>query len=78
METLRLAHITPIFKWKIDLVFQEIGFEYVWEGYNRNSFHVGDRPHNKLGSLAAMLLRPFVKGEKDGENPIVIARRGGE
>ena len=75
-ETLRLAHITPIFKWKIDLAFQEIGFEYVWEGFNRISYHVGDRPHNKLGSLAARLLRPFVKGEKDGENRIVIAKRG--
>jgi len=77
-ETLRLAHITPIFKWKVDLAFKEIGFEYVWEGFNQNSFHVGDRPHNKLGSLAARLLRPFVKGDKDGENRIVVARRGGE
>jgi SAM-dependent methyltransferase len=77
-ETLRLAHITPIFKWKIDLAFQEIGFEYVWEGYNQNSYHVGDRPHNKIGSVAAKLLRPFVKGEKNGENRIVVARRAAE
>lgn len=77
-ETLRLAHITPIFKWKIDLAFQEIGFEYVWEGYNRNSYYVGDRPHNKIGSLAARLLHPLVKGEKSGENRIVVARRAHE
>ncbi|MDQ3061302.1 MAG: class I SAM-dependent methyltransferase, partial [Acidobacteriota bacterium] len=34
VETLRLAHITPLFKWKFDLAFEEAGFEYVWEGYN--------------------------------------------
>jgi len=34
-----------------------------------------DHPHNKVGSLAAGLLRPFVKGEKDGETRIIVARR---
>ncbi len=74
-ETLRPAHITPVFKWKFDLAFEEAGFEYVWEGHNRNSYHVGDRPHNKIGSLIAKLIRPFVKGEKNGENRIIVARR---
>jgi len=75
VETLRPAHITPLFKWKFDLAFEEAGFEYVWEGYNRISYRVGDNFHNKLGSLMARLLRPIVKGEKDGENRIVVARR---
>ncbi|MBA3784294.1 MAG: hypothetical protein H0X15_01960, partial [Acidobacteria bacterium] len=47
----------------------------VWEGYNRISYRVGDNFHNKIGSLMARLLRPIVKGEKDGENRIVVARR---
>ncbi len=34
-----------------------------------------DRPHNKVGNLAAALLRPFVKGEKNGETRIIVARR---
>ncbi len=75
VETLRPAHITPLFKWKFDLAFEEAGFEYVWEGYNRISYRVGDNFHNKIGSLMARLLRPIVKGEKDGENRIVVARR---
>ena len=74
-ETLRPAHITPILKWKFDLAFEEAGFEYVWEGHNRNSYHIGDRLHNKVGSIVARLLRPLVKGEKDGENRIIVARR---
>jgi SAM-dependent methyltransferase len=75
VETLRPAHITPVFKWKFDLAFEEAGFEYVWEGYNRISYRVGDNFHNKIGSLMARLLRPIVKGEKDGENRIIVARR---
>jgi SAM-dependent methyltransferase len=74
VETLRPAHITPVFKWKFDLAFEEAGFEYVWEGYNRISYRVGDNFHNKIGSLMARLLRPIVKGEKDGENRIIVAR----
>lgn len=74
-ETLRPAHITPILKWKFDLAFEEAGFDYVWEGYNRNSYHIGDRLHNKVGSLVAKMLRPFVKGERDGESRIIVARR---
>jgi hypothetical protein len=35
-------------------------------------------PHNKLGNAAAGLWRPFVKGEKDGENRIVIAARAAQ
>jgi len=73
--TLRTAHITPIFKWKFDLALQEAGFEYIWEGYNRISYHIGDRLHNKVAGLAARVIRPFVKGEKDGENRIIVARR---
>lgn len=74
-ETLRPAHITPVFKWKFDLAFEEAGFEYVWEGYNRISYRIGDRAHNKVGSLFARLLRPVVKGDKDGETRIIVARR---
>lgn len=73
-ETLRPAHITPVFKWKFDLAFEEAGFEYVWEGFNRISYHIGDRAHNKVGSLVAKLLRPMVKGDKDGETRIIVAR----
>jgi 2-polyprenyl-3-methyl-5-hydroxy-6-metoxy-1,4-benzoquinol methylase len=73
-HTLRPAHLTPIFKWKLDLALKEAGFEYVWTGYNRQSFYIGDNLHNKIGSVMARLMRPIVKGEKDGENRIVVAR----
>ena len=36
VETMRPVHITPLLKWKFDLAFEEAGFKYVWEGYNRN------------------------------------------
>jgi len=72
--TQRPAHLTPIFKWKLDLAFEEAGFEYVWEGFNRQSYEIGERLHNKMGGLFARALRPFVKGEKDGENRIVAVR----
>jgi 2-polyprenyl-3-methyl-5-hydroxy-6-metoxy-1,4-benzoquinol methylase len=73
-HTLRPAHLTPIFKWKLDLALEEAGFEYVWTGYNRQSFYIGENLHNKVGSVMARLMRPIVKGEKDGENRIVVAK----
>ena len=73
-HTLRPARIMPIFKWKLDLALAEARFEYAWEGYNRQSFYIGENLHNKVGSFMAGIMRPIVKGRKDDENRIVAAR----
>ena len=73
-ETVRPAHITPIFKWKLDMMLDEAGLEIVHESYNR--VHPGSNGRIKptIAALIARLLAPVVKGEKGGEGRIVVAR----
>lgn len=74
-ETVRPAHITPIFKWKLDMMLAEAGFTLVSESYNRVAFgasRLNLKP--KIASLIGKLLSPIVKGEKGGEGRIVVAR----
>jgi SAM-dependent methyltransferase len=74
-ETVRPAHITPIFKWKLDMMLAEAGFAIVSESYNRVAFgtsRLNLKP--KITSLIGKLLSPIVKGEKGGEGRIVVAR----
>ena len=72
-ETVRPAHITPIFKWKLEMLLGEAGFEIVEEEFNRELF--AERNYKmKLTALAARMLGPFVKGAKGDEGRIIIAR----
>jgi 2-polyprenyl-3-methyl-5-hydroxy-6-metoxy-1,4-benzoquinol methylase len=73
-ETVRPAHITPIFKWKLDMMLDEAGLGIVHESYNR--VHPGSNGSIKptIAALIARLLAPVVKGEKGGEGRIVVAR----
>ena len=72
-ETVRPAHITPIFKWKLEMLLGEAGFEIVEEKFNRELF--AERNYKmKLSAFAARLLGPFVKGAKGDEGRIIIAR----
>jgi SAM-dependent methyltransferase len=73
-ETVRPAHITPIFKWKLDMLLDEAGFEIVWEGYNPQVFAEGTNLKLKATGFVARMLNPFLKGEKGGESRIIIAR----
>lgn len=73
-ETVRFAHITPIFKWKLDMLLDEAGFEVLEE------FGVplvlSDEANLKVRLTAFLsgIVSPFVKGEKGREGRIVIAR----
>lgn len=72
-ETVRPAHITPIFKWKLEMLLGEAGFEIVEEKFNRELF--AERNYKmKLNAFVARMLNPFVKGEKGDEGRIIIAR----
>ena len=72
-ETVRPAHITPIFKWKLEMLLGEAGFEIVEEKFNRELF--AERNYKmKLSAFVARMLGPFVKGEKGDEGRIIIAR----
>jgi SAM-dependent methyltransferase len=73
-ETVRPAHITPIFKWKLDMLLEEAGFEIIWEGYNPQVYAEGTNLKIKFSAFVARLLNPFLKGEKGGESRIIIAR----
>lgn len=74
-ETVRPAHITPIFKWKLDMILEEAGFEAIHESFNRVVFETGTNFKAKIAGVVARMLDLVVKGEKGGEGRIVVARR---
>lgn len=73
-ETVRPAHITPIFKWKMDMLLNEAGFEYVREEFDEQIFAAGANLRVRLSEKIARLIAPFVKGSKGGNGRIVVAR----
>jgi 2-polyprenyl-3-methyl-5-hydroxy-6-metoxy-1,4-benzoquinol methylase len=73
-ETVRPAHITPIFRWKLELMLEEAGFEIVTEEFNRMSHQVGTSVKARIGTFISALLSPFVKGHKGGESRIIVAK----
>jgi 2-polyprenyl-3-methyl-5-hydroxy-6-metoxy-1,4-benzoquinol methylase len=73
-ETVRPAHITPIFKWKLDILLEEANFEIVEESFNQVVFAPGTNLKVKLSLIISKFLSPFVKGAKGAESRIIIAR----
>jgi 2-polyprenyl-3-methyl-5-hydroxy-6-metoxy-1,4-benzoquinol methylase len=73
-ETVRPAHITPIFRWKLEMLLAEAGFEIVEETFNRMSYETGVNFKSRIAALVGRLIAPVVKGEKGGESRIVVAR----
>ena len=73
-ETVRPAHITPIFKWKLEMMLEEAGFDTVHECFNRVVYATGTNLKGKIAAVAGRLLSPLLKGEKGGEGRIIVAR----
>jgi SAM-dependent methyltransferase len=77
--TLRPAHITPVFDWKLDMALEEAKFDKIHNEYILQTYTLG--VHNLKGRLSAILslmAYPFVKGNKYGESHIVVARLNGD
>ena len=74
-ETVRPAHITPIFRWKLQMILDEAGFELIEEDFNRYSYATGTNLKGRLAALVTRILASVVKGEKGGECRIIAARR---
>jgi len=72
-ETVRPAHITPIFKWKLDMMLDEADFKIVHEEYNRIFFGSTGKVKPVIAAAVARLLTPMVKGEKGDEGRLVVA-----
>jgi len=73
-ETVRPAHITPIFKWKLDMMLAEAKLEIVHESYNRVVAASNGTVKPAIAAMIGKLLGPIVKGEKGGEGRIVVAK----
>lgn len=73
-ETVRPAHITPIFKWKLEMMLEEAGFETIHECFNRFVYTTGTNLKGKIAAVTGRLLSPLLKGEKGGEGRIIVAR----
>ena len=73
-ETVRPAHITPIFKWKLDMLLDEAGFTAIHEEFDEEIFVTGTNLKVRLSAKIAKLIAPFVKGSKGGNGRIVVAK----
>ncbi len=73
-ETVRPAHITPIFNWKMEMILDEANLEPIFEGYNRYVYQTGTNIKGKIAAIVGRLLSPFLKGEKGGEGRIIVAK----
>lgn len=73
-ETVRPAHITPIFRWKLEMLLEEAGFGIAEETFNRYVYETGVNLKGRIAGIAARLLGPFLKGGKGGECRIIAAR----
>jgi glycine cleavage system H lipoate-binding protein len=72
--TIRNAHITPIFKWKLDMCLDESKFKVVEINSGKQVFNVGSNFKGKIIGMLSRLIRPLLKGNKDGEGWIVVAK----
>jgi len=77
-ETVRPAHITPIFKWKLDMMLDEADFKIVHEEYNRIVLGSTGKVKPAIAAAVARLLTPMVKGEKGDEGRLIVARFEGK
>ena len=77
-ETVRPAHITPIFKWKLDMILDEAGFETVEEKFTPQAFAEGTNLKMKLTVIVSKFLGYFLKGAKGDSGRIVVARKRSE
>jgi hypothetical protein len=73
-ETVRPAHITPIFKWKLEMILDEARFDTLHECFNRVVYSTGTNLKGKIAAVTGRLLSPLLKGEKGGEGRIVVAQ----
>lgn len=73
-ETVRPAHITPIFKWKLEMILEEAGFETIHDGFNRMVYATGTNLKGKIAAVVGRILSPLLKGEKGGEGRIIVAK----
>src|SRR5688500_5131881 len=73
-ETVRPSHITPIYKWKLEMMLEEARFETLHECFNRTVYATGINLKGKIAAVTGRLLSPLLKGEKGGESRIVVAR----
>lgn len=73
-ETVRPAHITPIFRWKLEMILEEAGFEIVTETFEP-VVHLSTANFKvRAATFFAKIISPFVSGEKGAEGRIVLAR----
>ena len=73
-ETVRPAHVTPIFKWKLDMMLGEAGFDLVYECFTRPVYATGRNLKGGVAAVVGRLLSPWLKGPRGGDGRIVVAK----
>ena len=73
-ETVRPAHLTPIFRWKLRMMLDEAGFAIESE-QSVDLGGLGPTWRARLGNLAARVVQPLVRGDSGADGIIVVARK---
>lgn len=73
-ETVRPAHITPIFRWKLEMILSEARFDVLYEGFNRFVYATGTNLKGKVAAVIGRIISPLLKGERGGEGRIIVAK----
>ena len=74
-ETVRPAHITPIFAWKLRMMLEEADFETIYHGFNRTNYTTGVNIKGRVAAIIGRMIEPFVKGQTGGESRMIVARQ---
>jgi SAM-dependent methyltransferase len=73
-ETIRTAHITPIFRWKLDMILDEAGFEVISTRFVPLIHTETANLKIRIVTRLSRLIGPFLKGDKGAEGRIVLAK----
>lgn len=74
-ETVRPAHITPIFRWKLMMMLNEAELDLLHEDFTQHLYAAGRNLKGLIAAVAGRLVAPLLKGDKGGEGRVIVARK---
>jgi 2-polyprenyl-3-methyl-5-hydroxy-6-metoxy-1,4-benzoquinol methylase len=73
-ETVRPAHITPLFRWKLDMVLAESGFQEIDERFTPTVYATGTNIKGQIAGVVGRVFGRLLKGGTGGDGRLLVAR----
>lgn len=73
-ETVRPAHITPIFRWKLEMLLEEANFDIIHEQFDEDTYGPGTSYKVLVTRRVANVFGRFLKGDAGGDGRILVAK----